>query len=329
MQRVARLLLIALLLTLGLAGVAEASAPGAANPLASTRQVALGATMDPGDDLPTFNAFIAQVGQAPAIWSVPSEWGGSNKAFPDTALLDGLAAVGAVPLIVWSPVNPGNINSPAFTYSRILKGAWDTYIRGWAQAARAWGKTVLLRFAPEMDGYWFPWGMGRFDNTPKNFVAAWQRIWNIFRGPKGVGATNVKFVWSPNAPTPGSHYGPLYPGDRYVDYAAFSAFNWGGKRWHSMVDAYAPAMTAMAKVTKKPIIVAETGSAPNGGDKAAWIRNGYPQVYKKWPRIVAIVYFNVDTKPIGQANWLLTVPPTALTEYQKIAAQSIFQGHIQ
>ena len=67
---------------------------------------------------------------------------------------------GTVPLIYWAPVDPADPGSPAWTYNTILNGDHDAYITQFAQDAKAYGGRVLLRFAHEMDGDWFPWGIG-------------------------------------------------------------------------------------------------------------------------------------------------------------------------
>jgi beta-mannanase len=182
-----------------------------------------------------------------------------------------------------------------------------------------------------MNGYWFPWGMERFDNTPERFKKAWWRIYNIFRGPGGVGATNVKFVWSPIAPCGRcASYSSLYPGDSYVQFASFSAFNWGTpKPWKSMVTKFRPAMDALAGVTSKKVIVAETGSSTAGGSQAAWVREGYRAAYKRWPKIKAIVYFNLDMRFADQPDWRLTYASGSLGEYRTLLTKTKFQGRLK
>ncbi len=96
---------------------------------------------------------------------------------------------GTVPLIYWAPVDPADPGSPDWTYNTILNGDHDAYITQFAQDAKAYGGRVLLRFAHEMDGDWFPWGIGRFDNTKANFILAWRHVHDIFRS---VGATQCE-----------------------------------------------------------------------------------------------------------------------------------------
>jgi len=298
----------------------------------TTRKLALGVSMLPDADLATIDSFTASVGgRTPAIWMLWSDWGNpTTAAFPDRAFLDGLRARHAVPMITWCPLDPAHPDSDAYTYAKIAAGAWDAYIRGWATAAKAWGGTILLRWAHEMDGTWFPWSIGRFgnENTPARFVAAWRHIWNVIRG---AGAKNVKFLWSPMVCRGCASLKSVYPGDKYVDYAGFTSFNWSTPNaWRSMDQLYGQVLSAMKRVTRKPVIVTETGSSPSGGDKAAWIRAGYPAVYKRFPQIVGIVYFNVDAATLArQPDWRLTTPSNALAAYRSLLTQAKFQGRLR
>jgi beta-mannanase len=53
---------------------------------------------------------------------------------------------------------------------------------------------------------------------------------------------------------------------------------------------FGPSYDPLARMTNKPIIIAELGCAEAGGDKAAWIRQGFLQeVPSKLPRVRAIV----------------------------------------
>ena len=307
-HRLRRFTLLALAALLSVAATAPALAEG-------PRQMALGVSMEPHGDMAALERLAADSGRNPAIYSVWSTWRSACcSVFPRT-VLDKIKVVSdqgspITPMIIWQPADGANLDSTAFTYRKIIRGNHDAYIRTWARAAKNYGGTILLRFAHEMNGRWFPWSTQRFDNTPTRFILAYQHIWNIFKGPGGVGATNVKFVWSPFQPC--QRCDPLasvWPGRKYVDYAAFSAFNWSTPlAWKSMVKTFTPAMNDIMKITSKPVIVTETGASPIGGDKAAWIAGGYPAVFAKWPQVRAIVYFNVDMQNIDQPDWRLVTP---------------------
>jgi hypothetical protein len=302
---------------------------------AAVRQIALGVSMADDHNPAAVDAYTSSVGRAPALWAVWNAWGGSDAAFP-TNIMNELHNRVIVPMVNWYPVDPNNqYDCSQWSLDNIINGDHDSYIRTWATAAKAYGGRVILRFAHEMNGYWFIWGANRCTNTPAKFVAAWRHVWNIFRGPNGVGATNVQFLWSIYGTSKLRAY---YPGNSYVDYVGLTAFNWGpsgsnnNQPWRSMVANFKPSMSALGQLTKKPVIAAEIGAAYVPGctscDKAAYITKGYPAVYAKWPRLKAIVYFDLDMRYVNQPDWRLTSPAAALTAYQAILAQTTFQGKI-
>lgn len=306
------------------------------------RQVALGASLTQYDAAPLewrlqqVDGYSTQVGRAPALWAVWSNWGDApNKDFP-TAFMQGLQSRGIVPMVNWEPIDSSDQNNCAkWQLDTIIHHKHDAYIRQWATAAKNYGGRIILRFAFEMNGYWYPWGAKRCNNTAAKERKAWREVYNIFRGVNGVGATNVEFLWSPYLPcTPKCYsYTSIYPGDAYVQWAGFTAFNWGpqyGHPWRSMFINFKSSMNALKYVTTKPVIAAEMGAAnlPSCGtcDKVAWINNGYPAVYTKWPNLVAIVYFDIDMRSVGQPDWRIDSPSAALDAYKQIVAKPEFQG---
>jgi hypothetical protein len=268
--------------------------------------------LSPDNGLEALSAFRQSIGsRRPGIWSLWSDWGGGNAPFPDAAFLDAIVAKGGIPMLFWQPVDPTNLADSRYAYSAIAAGLHDAYLRSWAQAAKAWGGTILAKFAQEMNGAWFPWSIGRFDNTSGTFVAAWRHIVDVVRSE---GATNVRFVWAPFAPCHGcASFGSLYPGDAYVDYAGFSVFDWGGNV--SLPDLLRKPVNDIAAITSRPIVVAETGT-PANDRKATWIRDGYPAVYEQYPQVRAIVYF--DVKVFGQPDWRLDQPSAAIKAYKRL-----------
>jgi beta-mannanase len=302
---------------------------------AVVRKVALGVSVAVADSqtLAAVDGYTQSVGRAPAIWTVWSDWGAANGPFPASFLNDLRSHYpGTVPMVNWEPLDPSNqYDCVNWTLDNIINGDHDLYIHTWATAAKAYGGRVILRFAHEMNGEWFPWGNGRCTNTPAKFVSAWRHVWDIF---KGEGATNVKFLWSPYGPW----IAPFYPGNSYVDYVGLTAFNWGprgsnnNQPWRSMVKNFSPTMKALIRLTTKPIIAAEMGAAYVPGcttcNKPKYITNGYPAVYTKWPRLVALVYFDIDMRFVTQPDFRLDSPAGARTAYRAIAAQARFQGTI-
>jgi hypothetical protein len=118
----------------------------------------------------------------------------------------------------------------------------------------------------------------------------------------------------------------LYPGNGYVQYVGFSVFDWDGVL--AMKRILTAPVGALQALSPRPIVVTETGTK-QGSHKPGWITTGYPKVYTAFPRIRAIVYFDVDSSVVGQPDWRLTSPPEALAAYAALVAQPRFQGRIK
>ena len=58
--------------------------------------------------------------------------------------------------------------------SAIAAGAYDVYLRGYADSVRDFGHAVVIGFGHEMNGDWYSWGYGHV--APSTFVAAWRHI---------------------------------------------------------------------------------------------------------------------------------------------------------
>lgn len=283
-----------------------------------------------------------QVGRFPAMWGLWSKWGdrgGSvscvqgkgSCAFP-TAAVRWLHSKGITPVLWWLPVNPGNWEAGKYErYKRIIWGKHDGYIKQWARdlkyVTRQTGKPVIVRFAHESLGSYFPWSVQNFDNSTTAFKKAWRYIWGKFQG---VGALKyTRFMWSQVYP-----HQSAYPGDKYVSFVGVTVLNFGEQRVWKDPKATADKMArASRKYTNKPVIFAETGSAHKGGDKAYWIKALYNRAYYKHPYVKGIIYLDTDEphRLLGQPDWRFVKPDdgSALRAYQGLASQARFKGKIK
>jgi hypothetical protein len=191
-------------------------------------------------------------------------------------------------MITWEPWTR---NGQGIALESIATGHYDRYIRAAADSAAAWGKPILLRFAHEMNGDWYPWGRGSSGNTPATYKAAWRHLVEIFRS---AGAHNVKWVWSPNVEGGGKYpFQPFYPGNRWVDWVGLDGFNWARTgEWQSFTDLFGDSYETLARITHRPVIIAETGSSESGGDKAAWVSSALRRELPRFSRIRAVVWFS-------------------------------------
>ncbi|HKU12191.1 MAG TPA: glycosyl hydrolase [Sinomonas sp.] len=241
-------------------------------PPISTARLRFGVTTPGGPQASSeLNQVATLVNESPSIIL-------SYKDFSQAAPIDDLNAVaarGATSLVTWEPwLWSGNgVNQPAYSLKNIAAGNFDSYIRSWGTALAAWGKPVMLRFAQEMNGNWYPWDESVNGNGPGDFVAAWRHVHDVIAS---AGAANVSWVWSPNVPYSGSTpLAGLYPGPGYVDTVALDGYNWGtSQSWSSWTipsDLFGDGLNQLRSIAPgKPILIAETASAEAGGSKADW-----------------------------------------------------------
>jgi hypothetical protein len=313
---------------------AEALAPvraGTGDPangeLASARRVALGIASPDGRDLARLDALTAAAGRPPAIWVVWSQWGlPSTQAFPSDLVAE-LADRGITPMVWWEPVDPRERDAPTYArHATIVRGDHDAYVRAFARDARDAAVPVLLRFMHEANGSYFPWSVEAFDNSPQTFIAAWRHVRAIFREE---GAENVRFVWSvakQRCPGGCDPYAQAFPGDDDVDVIGVSSHNWGAMRgrWVSLHDGSRRVVRLLRALSERPMMLVEVAANAEGGDKATWIREGFPEVHARLPDIEAIVYLDADLRDVGHPDWRLDSPPEALAAWAEVAALEAF-----
>ncbi len=217
-----------------------------------------------------------------------SSW--DNAFYP--AMVEAVAAGGRAPLISWQPMRQD--------VRGIADGAYDDYVRGWAQGVAAASVPVFIRPFPEMNGDWVPW-----NGDPEALRKAWRRMAAIFAEE---GAENVRWVFGANVtdePRGEANRMELYyPGHDVVDVLAMSGFNWGETRpsigWRSFEQVFERGYERLAALGPQHVWLAEIASSDEGGDKAAWVRDMF--LSDAFPRLEAIVWFDEDK----EADWRIT-----------------------
>jgi Ca-dependent carbohydrate-binding module xylan-binding/Glycosyl hydrolase family 26 len=236
-----------------------------------------------------------------------------NTPLPVTQLRE-IAATGARPEITWEPWDPRQgVTQPAYTTSGIATGGYDSYVTGWARAAAAYGQPILLRFGHEMNGNWYPWSPTVNGGSPGAYLAAYRHVHDLFRA---AGATNVSWVWSPNIsqgmPTT---LDQVYPGAGYVDIIGVDGYNGGSDvsymgGWRTPQQVFDPTLQALRQLAPNvPVILNETGSSENGGDKAAWITQLFSYLAGS-TQVSGLIWFDFATP--GQADWRLATSTSSL-----------------
>lgn len=222
-----------------------------------------------------------------------------------------------VPLITWEPwkFSETDWDQPQYRLSDIAAGKHDIYIRAWLSEARDLGGPIMVRFAHEMNGEWYPWG--RHVNTPADYVAAWRHIVDLSRQ---LGVNNITWIWSPNEVRETDNLDEYYPGSDYVDWVGISGFNWGGlerwQPWRSFNDIFGLTLSRVKKYGK-PIVIAEIGSIenprPGGQSRADWISETFAQAKASDPPIAMLIWFNAPfTSNKKTYDWEINGSPPSI-----------------
>ncbi|HKF83512.1 MAG TPA: glycosyl hydrolase [Solirubrobacterales bacterium] len=289
-------------------------------------------------DMGGVSLFEQMVGKGLSLIEFSSSWQVCGRTctpykFPYEAM-ENVRRYGAIPVYSWGAESSPRSSEvqPEFQLADIIGGAYDSYIAQFANEARAWGHPFFLRPNWEMNGNWFPWSELANENSPGQYVAAWRHIHDIFAA---VGASNATWVWCPYADTEKrlkkTPLKPLYPGNSYVDWTCLDGYNWGRnpvnpKPWRSFGELFDPAYTEVTKkvAPRKPLMLAEFATSPNGGHKAAWIRQMFEKLPRKYPRVRALIYFNTVDRGV---DWPLETSPPAAKAFSKGISKGIYANN--
>ncbi len=282
---------------------------------ASAHRIALGAYIRGIEDSPgLLDSYAEEVGRRPAIVGAYKRWDVAPFYQPELAEI---ASRGAVPMIGWEPWDEAG---HGYRLAAIAKGHYDAYIQRSAREAKEWEGPILVRFGQEMNGSWAPWQRGVNGTTGPRFIAAWRHIVKIFRR---VGATNVSWVWCPYVNNGRLPFTNFYPGDRWVDWLALDGFNWGEPiSWQTFPKIFDASYRELARIARKPIMIAEIGSDESGGDKARWLRRALGHQLPRLKRVKAVVWFDAT----DGSDFRIDSSPSALDAFRAGISSPLYSG---
>jgi mannan endo-1,4-beta-mannosidase len=233
-------------------------------------------------------AFTAMTGVKPGVVVYYSGWMEPFQVrFAETA-----ARHRAAPLV---QIDPTGISLTA-----IAAGQYDSYLRSYAAAVRAFGGRVIISFGHEMNGNWYSWAYRH--TSPAAFVAAWRHIVTVFRQQN---AGNVTWLWTVNVmdpergiPSPAR----WWPGSRYVSWVGIDGYYL--KRSWTFASLFGPTIKAVRGLTLDPILISETSATPTAG-KPAKIADLFAGV--RAYGLLGFVWFNVHKNE----DWRISGPAAA------------------
>jgi mannan endo-1,4-beta-mannosidase len=247
------------------------------------------------------SALDAATGTRPNLDLYYSGWGEPFRAgFAGQA-----ARHGAVPLV---QIDPGPVSLAV-----IADGGYDAYLRSYAEAVARYGTrtggAVVIGFAHEPNGDWYPWGYRH--TAPATFVKAWRHIVTVFRQQ---GADNVTWLWTVNIvdlkggiPSPAA----WWPGASYVTWVGIDGY-YLKPAWQ-FAPLFGPTIKAVRHLTlDDPILISETAATPAAG-KPAKIADLFAGV--RAYGLLGFVWFDVDKNH----DWRLG-GPAAIAAFRRGAA---------
>jgi hypothetical protein len=182
---------------------------------------------------------------------------------------------------------------PGYRNSDIAAGSQDDYIRTFARSLATFDGVVWLRYAHEMNGFWYPWSHG-----PRNYRRAWRHVVTVVRAT----APNVRFVWSANLNLYQSEAGwkrltrEYWPGGRWVDAVGSTMINFGGRK-HYAVSRFAPRLRDLRRTYARPVFLTETNTEYRG--RVAWLRD-LRRMLRGMPWIRAIAWSQLPSRGAAQ-----------------------------
>lgn len=294
------------------------SAPPVPFPKPGTVFLGLNTSQGPYD-FSDVDHFSDATGYRPSVLQFAVGWAAKNF---DRAAFDKVAARNMLPMMSWEPWNyqetgPANSHGdqPEYRLARIASGAFDDYIRTVAKGIGGLDYPVAIRFAHEMNGFWYPWCEQSNGNQPGDYVKAWRHVHDIFTQ---AGVHNVIWVWSPNVSYAGSApLQELYPGDQYVDWVGLSGYygTGGVKDYVSFDQIFDSTLTQLHQFTGKPIVVTETGATDAIGRKADWVKQAFQQL-PSHPDIIGVIWFEA----VKELDWRIAASPAAAAAFREGAS---------
>jgi Glycosyl hydrolase family 26 len=176
----------------------------------------------------------------------------------------------------------------------IANGKQDRYIRRFAADLADFDGIVYLRFAHEMNGFWYPWS-----RDASNYRRAWRRVVTLFRR---AGATNVRFLWSVNPNLYDTPQGmlrstqPYWPGSSYVDAIGSTMINFGGVKRYG-VGRFEPRLRVLHRIYRKPVMLTEVNTQYGG--RVAWLRD-FGAMLRRLPWLRGVAWSQLPSRGARQ-----------------------------
>jgi hypothetical protein len=182
----------------------------------------------------------------------------------------------------------------------IAAGGWDRYLYRFAGQVRHYGGHVIMSFAPEANGRWYPWGWQHTE--PARWVAAWRHVVTVFRRADAVNVTWLWDVSGARRSTGGLR--PWWPGASYVNWIGVDGYYFTSA--DSYREVFGNTISRIRTFTRKPVLVSEVGIGPRAG-QAAKIPGLFAGIRRD--QLLGLIWFNVSqSQGLYHQDWQLNDP---------------------
>ena len=263
----------------------------------------------------------AYVSGSPASYAPMSSLASATGTRPDIALYYSgwgepfqltfareAAQHGAIPLI---QIEPTRVSLAA-----IAGGRYFAYLTRFADAVadygRKTGRGVIIGFAHEPNGHWYPWGYRHVQ--PATWIAAWREVVRTFRA---AGADNVTWLWTVQSDQKGT--GPVaswWPGASYVNWVGIDGYYY--RPTDSFFSVFGATVAQVRLFTGKPILLSEAAIGPAAGQAAK-----IPGLFTGMRQYgtLGLVWFDIaQNDGVYHQDWHLEDNPAAVSAFRHAAS---------
>ena len=240
--------------------------------------------------------FATAIGKQPGIVLFYSGFG---EHFP-VSFARQAHAQGAVPL--------DQIQPTGISIAQIAEGRYDTYLKSYANEVRAYRHRVIIGFAHEMNGSWYPWGWTHV--SARTWVRAWRRVVTDFRSQH---ASNVTWLWTISRVLDQGPVRSFWPGASYVNWVGIDGYYTEAQDTFSKV--FVRIMNVVHQFTHDPILISESAIGQRAG-QARKIPDLLAGVIRYHLR--GLVWFDVAQQGgLSKQDWRLEGHPSALAAFRR------------
>jgi mannan endo-1,4-beta-mannosidase len=204
-------------------------------PDAATKNVSLGII---SYNLPVFEQ------QTKIFPSITAKYFGWGTSFPTAQILANHSS-GTETLIVLEPQKQN--------LGKLASGKYDSYLKKWAAADKALGLPIILSFAPEANGNWYPWGEGHI--SAALYKKLFQHVHNVLLKD---GAKHITWMWQVDRSSRNTEVlSKIWPGRAYVNVIGLDGQL--ASKTATFTNVFGATYGQIRKFTTVPVILSEVG----------------------------------------------------------------------